>query len=290
MKKIFFTLMLAFACMSAYAQKPVVLVDWFYAADGVAEAHEEALRGAVIANIDRIGRLQLVDVESQYTMDREAQRRATEAAMADPTARAGEMKTTGAQYLLTGNISKMDAVYKVPTDGTSPYWAGAIVYSLTIINAADGTTVGTKSYTYEGLTGNTGSTKDEAIVSTIKKTKQSMDDFVNEFFPLKGAIVELGEGKGAKVKTCYINLGTDHGITAKQKLDVFQVKSIAGRETENAIAVLTVAEVVAPDLALCNVTSGAKEVYEAFQAGAEMRVKTKKDSAVGSALKGFFAM
>ena len=140
-------------------------------------------------------------------------------------------------------------------------------------------TVGTKNVTYAGLTGNIGSTADEAVVSTLNRVRQSMDNFVNDYFKIKGVIVEMKETnkKGDKVSSLYINLGSEAGVAKGQKLDVLQVLKVAGTEGEEEIGSLTVDKVVAPALSECKVTKGGKEIMSAFKAGTELRVVTKKD-------------
>ncbi|MBE6234402.1 MAG: penicillin-binding protein activator LpoB [Bacteroidales bacterium] len=278
MKKVILSLALVVSAVVASAQKPVVLVDYFDAPSTVTKSGLSALRSAVIAGINDMNRVQLIDVETEGAVNMEGIRRSKENAMDDQTARMGAIKTIGAQYVITGTVSNISADYHKSDDGSS-YYNGNIVYSLSVVRVEDGVLLGTKSVSYSGLTGNTGSTADEAVVSTLARVKQTMDNFVNEYFKLEGAIVEMGETnkKGDKAVKCYINLGADHGMAKGQRLDVFEVKTIAGVEATSEIGALSVEEVVAGTLSLCKVTSGGKNIMKAFQKGAEMRVQTKKD-------------
>ena len=244
------------------------------------------LRSKVIDGINAINRVNLIDVESEATLALEASRRNSEMALEDKTARAGVMKTLGANYAIYGSVSKMDADYKTSDSGS--YYVGNIAYSLTVINLENGTVLGTKSFTYTGLTGNTGSSRNEAIVSTLNRVKQSMDNFVNEYFKLSGTIVEMKEAnkKGDQAKSVYISLGSDSGMAKGQLLEVFEVKMIAGKEAEINVGSLKVDEVVACDLSDCSVTKGGKEIMTAFKAGNELRIKTRKDSGFTSFLNG----
>ena len=138
------------------------------------------------------------------------------------------------------------------------------------------------------MTGNTGSSRNEAVVSTLNRVKQSMDNFVNEYFKLSGTIVEMKEAnkKGDQAKSVYISLGSDSGMAKGQLLEVFEVKMIAGKEAEINVGNLKVDEVVAGDLSDCSVTKGGKEIMTAFKAGSELRIKTRKDSGFTSFLNG----
>lgn len=286
MKKALLTLFLSSVCSIAFAQKSVVIIDYFTNTASVDKSDASMLRSKVIDGINAINRVNLIDVESEATLALEASRRNSEMALEDKTARAGVMKTLGANYAIYGSVSKMDADYKTSDSGS--YYVGNIAYSLTVINLENGTVLGTKSFTYTGLTGNTGSSRNEAIVSTLNRVKQSMDNFVNEYFKLSGTIVEMKEAnkKGDQAKSVYISLGSDSGMAKGQLLEVFEVKMIAGKEAEINVGNLKVDEVVACDLSDCSVTKGGKEIMTAFKAGSELRIKTRKDSGFTSFLNG----
>ena len=286
MKKALLTLFLSSVCSIAFAQKSVVIIDYFTNTASVDKSDASMLRSKVIDGINAINRVNLIDVESEATLALEASRRNSEMALEDKTARAGVMKTLGANYAIYGSVSKMDADYKTSDSGS--YYVGNIAYSLTVINLENGTVLGTKSFTYTGLTGNTGSSRNEAIVSTLNRVKQSMDNFVNEYFKLSGTIVEMKEAnkKGDQAKSVYISLGSDSGMAKGQLLEVFEVKMIAGKEAEINVGNLKVDEVVACDLSDCSVTKGGKGIMTAFKAGNELRIKTRKDSGFTSFLNG----
>lgn len=287
MKKLTLVIILILSSAALFAQKQVVVIDYFRYANGVSSADATALRSSVIAGINAINRVHLIDVETESSLQMEVSRRNSELAMEDKTARAGVMKTLGANYLITGTVSKMDATYKSNDDGSS-YYSGNIIYSLSVISVENGTIMGTENYTYSGLTGNTGSTASDAVISTMNRVKQSMDNFVNEYFKLKGKVVEMNEAnkKGDQAKSLYISLGSTEGISKDQILEVFEVKMIAGKEAESNIGEVKVDEVVASDLSMCKVTKGGKEIMTAFQKGSELRVKTRKDTGFKNFITG----
>lgn len=274
MKKISTLFLAALVSVCAFAQKPVVIVDYF-TSPSCSESGVSALRSQVIAGIVETNRVNLIDVESEASLALEASRRASELALEDQTARMGTMKTLGAQYIITGVASKIGADKKTSDDG-KVYYTGNVVYSLKIMNVEDGTLVGTETYTYAGLTGSVGSTAEEATVSTLKKAKRSMNAFVSEYFKVKGVIVEMGEMNGGKAKNCYINLGSAAGVEKGQKCEVMEVKTIAGRQAQTLVGVVAIEEVVAEDLSNCKFVSGAKDIVAAFQAGHELVVITKE--------------
>lgn len=280
------SLMFALMCIAvcASAQKPVVVVDYF-TSPSCTEAGVSALRSQVIAGLTETNRVTLIDVQTESSLAVEADRRSSELAMEDQTARMGAMKTLGANYIITGVASKIGADQKTMDDG-SIYYSGNVVYSLKVVNAEDGTLVGAETYTYSDITGSNGSTAEEAIVATLKKSSKDMKFFVSKYFKIKGTIVEMGEMKGGKAKNCYISLGSSAGMEKGQKCEVFEVKTIAGREAEQLVGVISVEEVMADDLSDCKFVSGAKEIVAAFQAGHELRLVTKEKVDVWGGITG----
>lgn len=274
MKKIFISLLGMCLCVSAFAQKPVVVVDYFTTAS-CTPSGVSALRSQVIAGLSETNRVNLIDVETEASLAIEADRRTSELALEDQTARMGQMKVLGANYLITGVVSKLGAD-KRTTDEGKVYYNGNVVYSLKVVNAEDGTLLGAETYTYADLTGATGSTAEEATVNTLKKVQRSMKVFVSKYFKVEGTVVEMGEMKGGKPKNCYISLGTAAGVEKGQRCEVFAVKRIAGREARTMVGVILVEEVVAEDLSDCKFVSGAKEILDAFQAGQELVIVTKE--------------
>ncbi|MGN1210885.1 MAG: hypothetical protein ACI4TM_04310 [Candidatus Cryptobacteroides sp.] len=288
MKKTVLTILLAFCAIAMNAQKPVVVVDYFKYTKEVKSDDAIAIRTSVIAGINALNRVNLIDVDSESTLAMEASRRNSELAVEDQTAREGAMKTLGANYVITGVVSKAEAMERKNEEDGSVYYVGNIVFAINLVDVANGTVVGTEHFTYTGLTGNTGSSPNEAITRTMGRIKQSMDNFVNEYFKISGKVVEMNEAskKGDKAVSLYISLGSDSGLAAQQMLEVFEVKTIAGREAETSIGDLKIEEVVAPDLSLCKVTKGGKEIMDAFKKGSEMRVKTRKDTGFKNFITG----
>lgn len=276
MKRLFIIVALCLASVSVFAQKSVVVVDYFEYANSVVPSYADAVRSSIIQGINQMNRLTLIDAAKESSLALEEERRDSEKAALDITARTGQMKTLGAEYIVTGNVTNVSATRRTDSEGKVSY-RGNIVYSVTVLKVEDGSVVGTKNYTHSDITTGSGTTEELAINDTYRYCVNSMENFVQEFFPLKGAIVEMAEAKGDKVKSCYISLGTSVGVLKGQTLDAFAVKTVAGRAIETKIGSLTISEVVAEDLSLCKVTTGAKEIMAASKDGIEIVVKTKPD-------------
>ena len=229
------------------------------------------LRNHVITGLYETGNVNLIDVESESTLQMEANRRSSELSLADETARLGAMKTLGANYVVTGTASKITADKK----GNS-YYSGNLAFTLKVVNAEDGTLVGVETYQYSDMLAGTASSADGAIYETLAKIQKDMLVFASKYFQTQGYIVELGEMKNGKLHTCYINLGSSSGLKKGETLKVYEVKMIAGIEGREEVGKLKVDVIVADGLSKCKITSGADEILAAFQAGHELNVQGKE--------------
>lgn len=267
--------------------KPVIFVDYFNAPSNINESLIETLRGKVIEGIQETQRLQVIDIDSYAQLKDEAERRKKESAMADLTARTSEMRTLGANYILTGDIATMMATEQKDSDNKR-YYKGSIQWTIKVIDAETGTLKTTQTFDHSGFTGSRGDTRDEAIVKTCDYAKYSMDDFVNETFPMEGLILKVETVKKNKAQTVYIDLGSAQGVTDGQRFDVFLETDIAGEIGRTEIGALSAREVISAQRTLCKVTKGGKEIQAAVMNGQKLIVISKKGTIIDSFTKGLF--
>lgn len=281
MKKILLLIVLGIIASYTYAQnaeegKEKVYIDYFTHSSNISKTMAEALRSKVIEGIHEMKRIILIDVDSDEALKKEALRRQQESAMGDVTARSEEMTTLGAKYLIQGQIASMTATQKKDSDGKI-YYKGSVSYTLKVVDPSNGTLKGTKTFSHEGLTGGSGDTKEKAILETLDYVKYSIEDFVNEYFRLKGIIVQVEEVKKGKAKTAYIDLGTLKGAKKGVRFDIFKEEIIAGDTSLVEIGQLRIKEVVSPRRSLCKVTKGEEEIYKNSQEGKQMIVVSRPD-------------
>ena len=269
MKKTFFLFAAICFCLSAFAQKPVVVVDQFLSA-GCRNSDVVNLRNHVITGLYETGNVNLVDVEAEETLKMELARRSTELSLADEAARLGAMRTLGANYVVTGTASKIGADKK----GAS-YYTGNVVFTLKVVNAEDGTLVGVETYQYSDMLAGSASSSDGAIYETLAKVRKDMLVFASKYFQTVGTIVELGEMKNGKLVTCYINLGSRSGIKEGQTLKVYEVKKIAGMEAREEVGKVKIDAIVADGLSRCTFVGSSDAILAAFRAGHDLCVEEK---------------
>ncbi len=257
--------------------KPVVYVEFFAAPANISKSCVEALRNKVIEGIQETNRVEIRDVASTTELNKEAERRMQESAMADATARNEQMRTLGANFIITADIAQMTGDRKTDSNG-KVYYRGNIKWTIKVIDAADGTLHTTKAFDHSGIASNSGDTPEKAVVATCSYAKALMDDFVDDTFPIEGTVlkIETTNKKGDKAETVYIDLGSARGIAKGQKMTVFLETDIAGEIAQTEIGTLTAQEVVSGKRTLCKVSKGGDKVLEANKNDQKLTVRTRK--------------
>lgn len=291
MKKLFLLLTLSFFGLTIFAQtsndkREKVYIDYFSYSNNVSKSYVDFLRNKVIEGIQQTGRVILIDVDTDEILKKEAQRRQSESAMGDQTARSEQMKTLGAKYLIQGHIASATAVRQKDDKGNT-YYKGSVSCTLKLVDPSNGVLKNTETFTFDGLTGESGETQEKAILKTIENIAYRMDDYVNANFKIEGAIVQISEVKKEKAKTVYINLGSAHGMQEDQKLGVFVENNIAGNVFKEEIGQLNITKVLSEELSLCKVLKGDKEIYNRMKDQQKLIVITKEQTLIGSFLKIF---
>lgn len=292
MKKIMLGMAMLFAVsLSTQAQsqvkKPRLMVDYFLEADGVSEANSDKVREAVMSALANSQRFELVDRAAKISVNQELERRTDESAMADEKARTEVTSDAAYDYIMEGNITACSVKEEVK-DGKKRY-SCQLNYSVTVTAVATTTTVATKAFSHApvalgGFVGKlleSSDTPDKAIASAISLVASDMDNFILENFPLTGTVIPLDfETKKDKLVTCYIDLGSDHGVKEGDFFEISVPTYRAGRTTYKSVGRLKVTEVVDGTMSMCKVTKGEKQALIAINAVVELDEAEQKKQAL----------
>lgn len=163
---------------------------------------------------------------------------------------------------------KKDSKGKVVKNVTTYHYASVAV-SLTLTDTADGHT-----WTHKFSAGGDYSYKSEgaAIEAALNVLQGKIVKYFNNLFPLTAHIVDRGNEKKDKTKEVYIDLGSEIGIFKGQHFKVCVTGEKAGHATEQRIGKIKVEEVLGPDISLCKVQGGKKEIKEALDNGATLTI------------------
>lgn len=255
---------------SLFAQKSRMYVKEFTKVEGVSDDDQSKVRAAVISALNQTQRFELLDATTLSSIAEEEERRQSEAAMNDETARTEQTVVKANNYILDGTVTAC-TVKSNSKDGKNAYTC-VLTYSLTITDYANNTTIATKKFDHSptGLGGTFGKLLDEsssaegAKTSAINSIKLDIENFLIEEFPLRGEIyAEDFVTKKDKITHCYINIGNNVGVKEGDWFAILEVQTKVGKTIEKEIGRLKVVE-VDEEIANCKVAKGGKEVKKAL--------------------------
>ena len=178
----------------------------------------------------------------------------------------------GIQFYIEGTLNSIDTKSSKSNTGKTNYEA-TINYTLTLIETETGVTKSSETFKDSY---NVGDTSDEAILKAIEYAKKRMTRFVDTHFKVEAVIKALDEVDPKKgVKTCYISVGSDAGISSGQIFEVFSKVEIAGEKINKKIGEVRVEEVLSGTLSKCSVKNGGLDMKRNFDAQIQMTVMTR---------------
>lgn len=274
MRKIVVFLLSLVFCGNIFGQdveyrKPVILVNSFKNSSSINKSQAETFRNSWVASASRKVRIQVIDIVSESSLSEETKRRLREETLGDELARSGEMHQLGANYVLDGTVSDVVVTENKTKkkDGTFDYsYTAKLTYSLRLTSTADGTV----AYSRSLITSSTKSTRNEAYSDVFSNGYVSCE-FLNEIASLSGLVLDTDYTiKKDKLRTCYVNIGSVHGLAVGDYLTVTGGKFIAGKIRQEEIGTLEVIQVY-DDVAECKVDTNPKELLIAMKEYLKMK-------------------
>lgn len=116
---------------------------------------------------------------------------------------------------------------------------------------------------------------EKAMTNALERLTSKVADYYNHLFPLYASIIEKGDSKKDKQKDVYIDLGASDGAYKGLQFDVFNVKTIAGKEARTIIGRLKIEDVEGDEISLCKVTKGSDQIKIALDKGQNLMVVSR---------------
>lgn len=254
--------MMLLVSSSVFAQdgKKSVAVEEFTYNSSIGTNWVTNLRNNIIGGITATTRVNVIDATSLSSLPKDKEERLTAL---------GEV----VDVILTCHINSL----KTALDKDKKYYTCNSNYTITLTDAKGGGVISTTPFEDSWLTGETES---EAITNCLEYATKNMKKFVDNNFKTEAVIKQLDQVDPKKgVKTAYITVGSNAGITAGQMFDIMEEIDIAGEKAQKKIGDAKAQEVVSGTLTLVKITKGGVEIKNAFDAGHPLIVITraKKD-------------
>ncbi|MCD7901086.1 MAG: hypothetical protein LUH22_14810 [Bacteroides sp.] len=172
---------------STFAQtnenKNVVFIEYFTRSnEHVDPFFVETLRNKIIDEMNKLQRIQLVDVHAKRELKLEGVRRSQVDSIDNEARRNALMKKMGARFIIKGHVFAMDTMKK-DEDKLNIFHEGKIAYTIQLMEVMnDSIRVINDAVYQEVLAGGVGKSSDDALLSTMSSV--NMNDFLNSYFPV----------------------------------------------------------------------------------------------------------
>lgn len=245
-------LLLSVLPMMAQEDKPNVLVEAFANKSNASNVVCNNLRQEIVSALIDTERLTVVDAATLSDMPK------------DKNDRLVFLNEAGIQYYIEGTLNSVITQKKTSESGgqrTYSYQA-EINYTLAVIDTETGVTKSSETYKDSYTIGDT---ENEAILKAIEYASKRMKRFVDENFKVEAVIKALDEVDKKGVKSCYISIGSNAGITKGQIFEVFSTVEVAGEKIKKKVGELKADEVLSGTLTKCSVKNGGDEIKTCFE-------------------------
>lgn len=256
-------------------KKPVILVANFNHDDTMTEEEAAQMRTATLSRL-RDGRVIIKDAATASEISAEIRRQIMKAQTAEEIVSLSEVCNLSVDYILTGGFNTLVVAQKEKEVVTYPkkgvkevsikyYWEASLNYSYKLLSIKDGSVV--TSYA-SSTTSKDDDSGDKARAGVFKRGCIFLFSFYDAIAPLQADLVESDYVvEKDKLKSCYVMLGSEHGVCAGTELEVFKVRYIAGQEVLENVGYMEITEVVAPSLSKCKMRKRAsgKEILSAIK-------------------------
>lgn len=177
-----------------------------------------------------------------------------------------------------GTIINISTVTKTETDkknASTTYYRSLVSVAVNVKDAHDDTLVDSHSFNISDSNLGWLSSTDKAMSYALEQLTGNIRTFYNHRFPLYASIIEGGSTKKDKQKEVYIDLGEENGVYDGMQFNVYQTKTVAGKEARTEIGRLKIEEVQGDDISLCKVTRGGDRIKAALDEGTTLVVTSR---------------
>lgn len=201
------------------------------------------LRNNIISGITATTRVNVIDVTNLTSLPTDKQERLI--ALGDL-----------ADVILTCHINSLK------TSTKDNKWTCKSNYTITLTDAHGGAVISTTPFEDSWLSG---STEAEAITECMNYATKNMKKFIDNNFKMEAIVKQFDQVDDKKgVKTAYINIGSNAGVTVGQMFDIMAEIEVVGEKAQKKIGDAKAQEVVSASMTLVKITKGGVEMKKAF--------------------------
>lgn len=121
----------------------------------------------------------------------------------------------------------------------------------------------------------------DPMESVVRSISNRVANKLHDMYPTsaprlacRGNVLRANEVKKEKAESVFINVGTSQELHKGDTFAVYESFDVDGQEGQKQIGTLSITEVQGPQLSLCKVKKGEKEIYAALQRGSAIVVRS----------------
>ena len=220
-----------------------------------------AVTKKVIEILTQSHRFQVLDRVSYDKVKDELELQKSEAFI-DTKNRAEQGVALAAQYLVTGNIIKMNVYAMKNTDGTINGYKSSVSFQIQVNDVAKGNS--TQAESFQSSVSPLMLSPESAVTEAVKSLDEKLREWVIKSFPVNVKLLKILTSKKEEATTILIAGGKTYGLKEGDKLIVQKIEMLEGMPYPSEIGQIKVTKLAGENFAECTVLKGGKEVLIIF--------------------------
>lgn len=253
---------------SVYAQideLPAIGVSTFTSESG--SKFSGAVTQKVIEILTQTQRFRVLDRTSYDKVKQELEFQKTEAFL-DTKKLADQNGAIAAEYLVTGNIIKMNVYAMKNTDGSVKGYKSSISFQMKVTDVSKGSSSNAESFQTE--VSPLMLSAESAVNEAIKSVDESLRAWVLNNFPLKVKVLKVLSLKKNAAETILVSGGKGYGLKVGDKLIVEKTELLDGLPYPTTIAEVKITKLAGDNFAEADVQKGGEIMLSTFNAAGKL--------------------
>lgn len=222
-----------------------------------------AVTKKVIEILTQSQRFQVVDRVSYDKVKEELELQKSEAFI-DTKKRAEQGVALAAQFLVTGNIIKMNVYAMKNPDGSVNGYKASVSFQMQVNDVAKGSS--TKAESFQSSVSPLMLSPESAVNEAVKSLDEKLRDWVINNFPVTVKVLKILTTKKDEASIILIAGGKTYGLKEGDKLTIQKIEMLEGNPYPTEIGQIKIIKLAGENFAECSVSKGGSEILARFNA------------------------
>lgn len=226
-----------------------------------------AITKKVVEILTQSQRFQVVDRVSYEKVKQELELQKSEAFI-DTKKRAEQGVALAAQFLVTGNIIKMNVYAMKNPDGSVNGYKASVSFQMQVNDVAKGSS--TKAESFQSSVSPLMLSPESAVTEAVKSLDEKLREWVINNFPVTVKVLKVLATKKNEASVILIAGGKTYGLNEGDKLVVQKIEMLEGNPYPTEIGQIKIVKLAGENFAECSVLKGGSEILARFNAAEKL--------------------